>query len=141
MLDLESGFCYHAAMDKDEFFYRHYSHICKIIVHPVRQQIIDFLAAGEQSVTTIQTHLGIPMSNTSNHLNALFQVGVVRRRKEGAFIFYSLSEPALVPALANMKRLIVSMATQSSRDLAEYEAVVAAADAAETRSHKKGGHA
>jgi rhodanese-related sulfurtransferase len=67
-----------------------------------RLQILEFVAQGERSVDALAAMTGLSVANTSKHLQALRQAGLVVARKEGLRVFYSLAGDdvvALVSAL------------------------------------------
>lgn len=67
-----------------------------------RLQILEFVAQGERSVDTLAAMTGLSVANTSKHLQALRQAGLVVARKEGLRVYYSLAGDdvvALVSAL------------------------------------------
>lgn len=56
-----------------------------------RLRIVDLLAGeGEMCVCRIVPALGLPQSTVSHHLATLRHAGLVRQRREGQMIFYSL---------------------------------------------------
>lgn len=55
---------------------------------PERLKIVRFLADGEQNVTTIAKML--KLVNVSHHLTALKHAGLIRSKKQGRFVWYSL---------------------------------------------------
>jgi len=56
-----------------------------------RLQILEFVAQGERSVDALAGMTGLSVANTSKHLQALRQAGLVNARKEGLRVFYSLA--------------------------------------------------
>lgn len=56
-----------------------------------RLQILEFVAQGERSVDTLAAMTGLSVANTSKHLQALRQAGLVSARKEGLRVFYSIA--------------------------------------------------
>lgn len=56
-----------------------------------RLQILEFVAQGERSVDVLAAMTGLSVANTSKHLQALRQAGLVHARKEGLRVFYSLA--------------------------------------------------
>lgn len=56
-----------------------------------RLQILEFVAQGERSVDTLAAMTGLSVANTSKHLQALRQAGLVSARKEGLRVFYSMA--------------------------------------------------
>ena len=56
-----------------------------------RLQILEFVAQGERSVDVLAAMTGLSVANTSKHLQALRQAGLVKARKEGLRVYYSLA--------------------------------------------------
>jgi rhodanese-related sulfurtransferase len=56
-----------------------------------RAEIVDLLAQGERSVEEIANEISQSVANTSQHLQHLLRVGLVRTRRDGTRIFYSLA--------------------------------------------------
>ena len=56
-----------------------------------RLQILEFVAQGARSVDALATMTGHSVANTSKHLQALRQAGLVNARKEGLRVYYSLA--------------------------------------------------
>ena len=104
-------------------FYEQYASMCKAIVNPIRLKIIESIGEKRMNASDIQAQLNISKSNLSNHLNALFQAGVLDRVKEGSFIYYSLAEPDLLAALAKMRSAIGSIAAKKHKNMMESDIV------------------
>jgi len=67
-----------------------------------RLQILEYVAQGERSVDALAAMTGLSVANTSKHLQALRQAGLVAARKDGLRVYYSLAGDdvvALVSAL------------------------------------------
>lgn len=67
-----------------------------------RLQMLEFVAQGERSVDALAAMTGFSIANTSKHLQALRQAGLVTARKEGLRVYYSIAGndvAALVSAL------------------------------------------
>jgi rhodanese-related sulfurtransferase/predicted transcriptional regulator len=56
-----------------------------------RLQILEFVAQGERGVDTLAGMTGLSVANTSKHLQALRQAGLVSARKEGLRVYYSIA--------------------------------------------------
>src|SRR5579862_8597369 len=56
-----------------------------------RLQLLEFVAQGERSVDALAAMTGLSVANTSKHLQALRQAGLVRARREGVRILYGLA--------------------------------------------------
>ena len=70
--------------------------IFKALGHPLRLEIVRFLARRERSVAAIVDHTGAEPSNLSRHLAILKRTGILACRKEGLRVYYSLRLPCLV---------------------------------------------
>jgi DNA-binding transcriptional ArsR family regulator len=46
------------------------------------------------------------MSNLSNHLNDLYRSGVLGKEKQGNYVYYYLTEPKLLQAIAQMQDIL-----------------------------------
>ena len=62
---------------------------------PQRLRIVQLLEGGPQTVNEIVEDLGANQPNVSRHLQALFEAGIVSRRREGNFIYYSIADPVV----------------------------------------------
>lgn len=60
-----------------------------------RAEMVDVLANGERTVESLALQVGLSTANTSQHLQVLRQAGLVRSRREGNFIYYSLSDASV----------------------------------------------
>lgn len=81
-------------MEKRLFKDRIYTAIAgqsKAFSNPNRLEIIDLLANGEKSVEQIAAHSAISIANASQHLQVLKSARLVKSRRAGNFIFYSLN--------------------------------------------------
>ena len=56
-----------------------------------RLQLLEFVAQGERSVDALAAMTGLSVANTSKHLQALRQAGLVNARKEGVRVYYALA--------------------------------------------------
>ena len=72
-----------------------FARIGKALSNPNRLEILELLAQGERTVDSLATEIGASLANTSQHLQALRQAALVDGRKEGLFVFYRLSDPAV----------------------------------------------
>lgn len=68
-----------------------------------RLQILEFVAQGERSVDALAGMTGLSVANTSKHLQALRQAGLVHARKEGLRVFYSLAGDDVSLLLASLR--------------------------------------
>lgn len=71
----------------------------KVVSHPARLRIIEVLERGERSVSEIQDTLGITQSQTSQHLSNMRVRGVLKSRKNGNMVYYSIANPDVVKVI------------------------------------------
>jgi rhodanese-related sulfurtransferase len=68
-----------------------FAEVAKALSSGRRTEIIDVLAQGERSVDEIAREIDQSVANTSHHLQALLQAGLVARRRDGTRIIYSIA--------------------------------------------------
>jgi len=98
-------------IENREIFQIH-SEVCKTLANPIRLMILAILAKREMSVGEIVEVIGVNLSNISQHLGTLRAKNIVKARKEGQMVFYSLVDKRLIDAcniirsvlLENMKK-------------------------------------
>lgn len=69
--------------------------VAKALGNGRRAELVDVLAQGERSVEELAGEIGQSMANTSQHLQFLFRAGLVRARRDGARVRYSLASDAV----------------------------------------------
>jgi DNA-binding transcriptional ArsR family regulator len=74
---------------------KEFAELLGALAHPHRTRIIIELRAGELDVNTLQDLLGISHSGVSQNLSVLRVHHIVRERREGRHVYYSLPRPAL----------------------------------------------
>lgn len=82
----------------DAEFYCMHSELCKTLANDKRQMILGALRDDELSVGQLVERTGISQANLSQHLSIMRAAGVVRSRRDGNRIFYSISNPKLIQA-------------------------------------------
>ncbi len=64
----------------------------KALAEPARLRILSALQEREMSVGELVDVTGLGQANVSKHLQVLHSMGFVRRRKEGLYVHYALSD-------------------------------------------------
>ena len=59
---------------------------------PMRIKLLDRLRDGEASVQELAQATGSSQQNVSKHLGVLHQAGIVDRRRNGNYVFYSIAD-------------------------------------------------
>src|SRR3954465_10572102 len=71
----------------------------KLLAEPKRFRILRSLMRAERCVCELIDELGVAQSLASHHLATLRRAGLIRARREGAWVYYSV-EPDRLAALA-----------------------------------------
>lgn len=66
-----------------------------LLSEPTRLRIIHAICDTEKSVSQIVDATGANQANVSRHLSLLYNAGVLDRRKDGNYVFYSVGDPTL----------------------------------------------
>ena len=78
--------------------------ILKCLGHPVRLQVLDYLERkGESTVTEIWEGIGLEQSVASQHLSLMRDKGILKRRRDGVHVLYSLGDPRALKVLACLR--------------------------------------
>jgi DNA-binding transcriptional ArsR family regulator len=64
----------------------------KALGEPARLRILDALRSGELAVGELVERTALNQANLSKHLQLLYGLGFVARRKEGLFVYYRLAD-------------------------------------------------
>ncbi|AEA23013.1 ArsR/SmtB family transcription factor [Pseudonocardia benzenivorans] len=95
---------------KAEFF--------KTLGHPVRIRVLELLSVREHAVSELLAEIAVEPANLSQQLAVLRRAGLVRTRKEGSSVFYSLTGPEVSELLA-VARAILSGVLSGQAELLE----------------------
>jgi ArsR family transcriptional regulator len=89
--------------------------VCKTLASPKRLEIIHALRDGERTVTDLVEELGVPKANVSQHLAVMRHKGVLKTRRKGVNIYYSLVNPKVVHACTLMKEVLTEQMKERSK--------------------------
>ena len=96
-----------------------FARAAKALASGRRIELVDVLANGERTVEALAGQVGLPVANTSRHLQVLRQAGLVASRREGTWVYYRLAGPEVF-------ELWQALRTLASARLAEVERLAAA---------------
>ncbi len=68
----------------------------RLLGEPLRLKLLAAISGGERSVGDLVALTGANQPNVSKHLAALAQGGLVKRRKSGTTIYYSLADASVL---------------------------------------------
>jgi rhodanese-related sulfurtransferase/DNA-binding transcriptional ArsR family regulator len=89
--------------------YLEISRISKAISSPNRLEIIDFIANGKKCVEDIALQTGISLANASQHLQILKKERLVKVRKIGVQVYYSLVSDEVYKVWKSLRDLTLSI--------------------------------
>ncbi|HET6827796.1 MAG TPA: metalloregulator ArsR/SmtB family transcription factor [Ramlibacter sp.] len=84
-----------AAIESDEVF-EIAAEVFRVMSAPMRLKIISCLCNGEKNVSQLLEEIDTTQPNMSQHLNTLYQAGVLGKRREGVQIFYRIINDRVV---------------------------------------------
>jgi rhodanese-related sulfurtransferase len=93
--------------------YGQFARIGKALSSPSRLELLELLAQGERTVDSLAAEIGLSLANASQHLQALRRASLVETRKEGVYVCYRLSDPAVY----DLSRAIRTVAEQRFAEL------------------------
>jgi DNA-binding transcriptional ArsR family regulator len=84
-----------SSVESDEVF-ELAAEVFRVMSAPMRLKIISCLCNGEKNVTQLLEEIDTTQPNMSQHLNTLYQAGVLGKRREGVQIFYRIVNDRVV---------------------------------------------
>ena len=67
----------------------------RVLGDPLRLRLLQTLADGERTVADLVDTTATTQANVSKHLQLLLRAGIVRRRKDGLYRYYSIADPSV----------------------------------------------
>ena len=61
------------------------------------------------NVSQIYEATGLSRSNLSNHLGALYKIGILGREKVGNYIYYYIAQPEILNVMDMMMKIVVKI--------------------------------
>jgi rhodanese-related sulfurtransferase/DNA-binding HxlR family transcriptional regulator len=106
-----------AAKDR---LYDGFAAVAKAFASGRRAEIIEVLVQGERSVEELADEIAQSTANTSQHLRQLSHAGLVRSRRDGSRIIYSLTSPDVGRTWATLRALAADHLADMNRLVADY---------------------
>jgi DNA-binding transcriptional ArsR family regulator/rhodanese-related sulfurtransferase len=94
--------------------------VAKAAAHPYRLELLEQLAQGERSVEVLADRLKLSMANASQHLQHMRRGGLVAARRDGKFVFYRLSDDAVLDLVAALRRVAETQSAEVERIVRSY---------------------
>jgi ArsR family transcriptional regulator len=86
--------------------YQLHAQLCEAFISPKRLEILNLLQDKELSVKELVKLTDMRQSNISQHLSILREKGIVKTRREGTTIYYSLSNPKIIKAFNILREIL-----------------------------------
>jgi rhodanese-related sulfurtransferase/predicted transcriptional regulator len=97
-----------------------FASVAKALGNGRRAEIVDVLAQGERSVEDLAREIGQSVANTSHHLHALIDVGMLRNRRSGTHVFYRLASDRVAELWAALRDVAVEHVAEIEVLAADY---------------------
>jgi len=89
----------------------------KALANPARLEIIEMLSQGEKSVEGIVQTTNLSIANASQHLQVLKNNNIVKSRKEGHYVYYSLVNNEFLALYQHITKYAVSEIAELEKTL------------------------
>jgi ArsR family transcriptional regulator len=100
-------------MKKEEIYVFH-AEFCKTFANPKRIEILDLLREGEMTVTAIQKKIGETKAYTSVLLSVMRMKKIVKARKDGTNVYYSIANEKIAHACGSMQEVLAQLMMRTS---------------------------
>jgi len=104
-------------MKQDKTLFEMQSEVCKTLASPKRLEILNALKSGEKTVTELVNILGAPKANVSQHLAVMRHAGILKSRRNGVSIFYSVANPKVIKACILMREVLTEQMKERTTKL------------------------
>lgn len=104
--------------EKDKLYDLH-ADLCQMLSNPTRLKIIEKLKNGENTVGELVSEIGVRQANLSQHLAELRKRDLVEARKEGANVYYKISNPKIIQACDLIKEVLYEQLSENKELIEE----------------------
>ena len=94
--------------------------VAKALANGRRAEIVDVLSQGERSVEDLAAEIAQSVANTSQHLRQLAGAGLVRTRRDGNRVIYTLTGPQVGQLWVTLRSVAADHVAQIDRLAAAY---------------------
>jgi rhodanese-related sulfurtransferase/DNA-binding transcriptional ArsR family regulator len=94
--------------------------VAKTLGHAHRLDLLEQVAQGERSVDVLARRIGLSIANASQHLQQLRHAGLVASRRDGKFVYYRLTDDAVLDLVAALHRIAERNVAEVGRVLQSY---------------------
>jgi rhodanese-related sulfurtransferase len=87
-----------------DVFLEHFSRIGKALSAPSRLALLDLLCQSEKTVETLVEDSNLALKNVSAQLKVLKDAGLLKSRKVGKYVYYSISDEKVAQFWSNLQQ-------------------------------------
>lgn len=98
----------------DDDFLNNAAEMLKVMGHPLRIRIAQFLESGERNVGDIALAIDASQSTTSQHLRAMRVRGLLDSRRDATHVYYSIARPEVFKIIQCIREGQLRAAEQAS---------------------------
>lgn len=106
--------------DPKTALFAQFAAVAKAVAHPYRLALLEQLAQGERSVEVLADRARVSVANASHHLQQMRRVGLVSARRDGKYVYYGLSDDAVLDLMAAVRRIAESQSAEVGRVVRAY---------------------
>src|SRR5215469_11802294 len=88
-----------------QMLFAQFAIVAKTLGHAHRLELLEQVAQGERSVEILAQRTGLSTANASQHLQHLRRAGLVTARRDGKYVYYALSDDAVLGLIAALHRI------------------------------------
>lgn len=86
------------------------SRFFQVLADPTRIRIVELLLTGERNVSELVSLLGLKQGRVSSHLACLRWCGFITTRREGKYVYYSITDPRVRQLVQLARQLLADHA-------------------------------
>lgn len=99
--------------------FRLHANFCKVLANPTRLMLIALLSKAELNVGQLAEATEASLATTSQHLRVLREHDVVKSRKDGQTVYYTITDPRLMEACTQIRTILLD--NMKARGLVAHE--------------------
>ena len=99
----------------EQKLYELHAQMCQVFTSPKRLEILNLLRNRELSVGELTKLAKVRQANLSQHLSILREKGIVKTRRDGVKIYYSLANPKIVKAFDIIREILLEKLAQTEK--------------------------
>ena len=99
----------------EQKLYELHAQTCQVFTSPKRLEILNLLRDKELSVGELAKIAKIRQANLSQHLSILRGKGVVKTRREGTVIYYSLANLKIIKAFDIIREMLLERLSENEK--------------------------